>query len=173
MKEGKAKNTDGFITVDEAAQLVRLSHWTLRSWLHKGRLTRYKSGSRTVVNRSELLGLLETQEGEQARDHMDKFQQLVLSATYAVCVVGNTQGIEFELLDVWTGAQLEIIRARRGFIGVIGLVGGVPRAALAVLLDDVTISALSQAFVQRIEDAISALEQAVVLQTGAAILRRL
>ena len=56
--EGKTENAENFLTVDDAAQLVCLSHWTVRSWLHKGLLTRYKSGSRTVVNRSELLELL-------------------------------------------------------------------------------------------------------------------
>jgi excisionase family DNA binding protein len=45
--------------VDEAAQLVGLSHWTIRRWLDSGRLTRYKSGFRTVVRRPELLALLE------------------------------------------------------------------------------------------------------------------
>ncbi len=34
-----------FLTVDEAAQLVRLSHWTIRLWLYKGHLTRYKAKS--------------------------------------------------------------------------------------------------------------------------------
>ena len=56
----KQKRTpaDGFLTVDEAAQFVGLSHWTLRSWLQKGRLTKYKSGSRTLVSPAELLELL-------------------------------------------------------------------------------------------------------------------
>jgi excisionase family DNA binding protein len=49
---------DSFLTVDQAAQLVRLSHWTVRSWLQKGLLTRYKSASRTIVSRSELLEVL-------------------------------------------------------------------------------------------------------------------
>jgi excisionase family DNA binding protein len=44
-----------FLTVDEAAQLVGLSHWTMRSWIQKGHLTRYKSAARTVVSRDELL----------------------------------------------------------------------------------------------------------------------
>ena len=52
--EGKSE----FVTVDEAAELVGLSHWTLRLWLHKGLLTKYKSASRTVVSRSELLALV-------------------------------------------------------------------------------------------------------------------
>jgi excisionase family DNA binding protein len=51
--------SNDFLTVDEAAQLVGLSHWTIRRWLDSGRLTRYKSGFRTVVRRPELLALLE------------------------------------------------------------------------------------------------------------------
>jgi excisionase family DNA binding protein len=53
--KGKTKNADSFLTVDEAAQLVGLSHWTVRNWLQRGLLTRYKSASRTVVSRSEIL----------------------------------------------------------------------------------------------------------------------
>ncbi|MGA2387505.1 MAG: helix-turn-helix domain-containing protein [Candidatus Sulfotelmatobacter sp.] len=48
-----------FLTVDEAAKLASLSHWTIRLWLQKGRLVRYKSGSRTVISRPELLALIE------------------------------------------------------------------------------------------------------------------
>ncbi len=51
-------NSD-FLTVDEAANLVGLSHRTIRRWLEIGKLTRYKALSRTVVSRSELLALLE------------------------------------------------------------------------------------------------------------------
>jgi excisionase family DNA binding protein len=47
------QNESQFLTVDEAAQLASLSHWTIRLWLQKGRLVRYKSGSRTVVSRPE------------------------------------------------------------------------------------------------------------------------
>jgi excisionase family DNA binding protein len=53
----KQTDTTRFLTIDEAARLVGLSHWTLRSWLQKGRLTRFKSGSRTLVSRAELLEL--------------------------------------------------------------------------------------------------------------------
>ena len=52
-------NADGFLTVDEAAHLIGLSHWTVRSWLQKGLLTRYKSAARTVVSRKELLERVE------------------------------------------------------------------------------------------------------------------
>lgn len=51
-------NSD-FLTVNEAANLVGLSHWTIRRWLEMGKLTRYKALSRTVVSRAELLALLE------------------------------------------------------------------------------------------------------------------
>lgn len=46
-----------FISVEAAAQLTGLSHWTIRRWLEPGcaKLTRYKSASRTVVSRAELL----------------------------------------------------------------------------------------------------------------------
>ena len=47
-----------FLTVEEAAQLAGLSHWTIRMWQRKGRLKRYKVGSRTVVSRTELLELV-------------------------------------------------------------------------------------------------------------------
>jgi hypothetical protein len=47
--------TTDFVTVDEAAQLAGISHWTVRTWLTKGFLTRYKSASRTVVSRAEIL----------------------------------------------------------------------------------------------------------------------
>ena len=50
-------NNDDFLTVDEAAELVGLSHWTIRRMLGD-RLTRYKSGARTVVSRAELLELM-------------------------------------------------------------------------------------------------------------------
>jgi hypothetical protein len=48
-------NAEGFLTVEDAAQLAGISHWTVRSWLQKGSLTRYKSASRTVVSRAEIL----------------------------------------------------------------------------------------------------------------------
>jgi excisionase family DNA binding protein len=57
-----------YLTVEEAAELAGLSHWTVRSWLHKGRLTRYKSASRTVVSRTELLALLQPKKTDPAKE---------------------------------------------------------------------------------------------------------
>jgi excisionase family DNA binding protein len=56
--KGKNNNSADFLTVDEAAQLVGLSHWTIRKYMHDAKLQRYVSGSRIVVSRSELLELL-------------------------------------------------------------------------------------------------------------------
>jgi excisionase family DNA binding protein len=54
------QNESKFLTVDEAAQLAHLSHWTIRRWLQAKRLTRYKAGpQKTVVSRPELLALIE------------------------------------------------------------------------------------------------------------------
>lgn len=56
---GKGDKTDEFLTIDQAAQLASRSHWSIRLWLRKGLLTRYKSGpTRTIVRRSELLELV-------------------------------------------------------------------------------------------------------------------
>lgn len=50
--------TEKFITVDCAADLAGLSHWTIRRWLAVGRLTHYRAASRVVVDREELLALM-------------------------------------------------------------------------------------------------------------------
>jgi len=58
-----AKNID-FITVSEAAQLVRMSTDSIRRFLWKKKLRRFKVGSgkgkanRTLVSRAEVLGLI-------------------------------------------------------------------------------------------------------------------
>ena len=56
--EGKRKESAEFLTVDEAARLVGLSHWTVRNYVRRARLTKYRSGNRTLVSRVELLELL-------------------------------------------------------------------------------------------------------------------
>lgn len=63
MRQG-IHNTSKFLTVDEAARLVGLSHWTIRKYIHDSKLQRYKSLNRTVVSRSELLDLVEPKKEE-------------------------------------------------------------------------------------------------------------
>lgn len=67
-----------FITVDEAARLVQRSHWTVRRWLVSGgKLTRYKSLSRAVVRRSDLLELVRPKESiENNADVETAFRKL-------------------------------------------------------------------------------------------------
>jgi|GEM_PF-4729147 excisionase family DNA binding protein len=62
--QGETKNAEDFLTVDEAARRAGISHWTVRSWLQKGLLTRYKSAFRTVVSEPELLSLLKPKRTE-------------------------------------------------------------------------------------------------------------
>jgi excisionase family DNA binding protein len=45
-------------TVDEAAELLRLSHWTIWSWLKTGKLLGSKVGDRRVIRESELQRLI-------------------------------------------------------------------------------------------------------------------
>jgi hypothetical protein len=90
---------------------------------------------------------------------MDQFEQIIVEAVYAICVVGT--GTRFELIDVVTRARLATVRARCDFIGVVGIVDGMPVVKLDVPLDEMTISALSKAFVERIENAIQAVERAM------------
>ena len=96
---------------------------------------------------------------------LDKFERLAWDATYAVCILGNPESRDFELVDIGPKPLTEERRRKMserglGFLGVLGIVGGVPRAALAVELDPVTQSALVQSFLQRIEDAINTVEKA-------------
>jgi hypothetical protein len=98
-------------------------------------------------------------------EKLDKFEHLAFHATYAVCILANSTASDFELIDLGPERLNEEQRRKlseRGmeFIGVIGIVAGVPRVALAVPLDPPTTSALSHAFVQRIEDAINGVERA-------------
>jgi len=47
-----------FYSVDEAAKLLTLSHWTIRAWIRDGRLRSAKIGNRRVVRETELRRLV-------------------------------------------------------------------------------------------------------------------
>ena len=52
----------GLMSIEDAAQFLGgLSQSTIRNWLSKGRLTRVKIGSRTMVRETELLALIQPQ----------------------------------------------------------------------------------------------------------------
>jgi excisionase family DNA binding protein len=47
-----------FVTTKEAAELLRVSHWTVSAWLSQGKLRRFKAGGRTLIARSDLEAFL-------------------------------------------------------------------------------------------------------------------
>jgi excisionase family DNA binding protein len=59
-----AEAQNDFLTVDEAAALVGLSHWTIRKYAKDGKLQRYVRLSRVVISREELLALVTPKKAE-------------------------------------------------------------------------------------------------------------
>jgi excisionase family DNA binding protein len=45
-------------SIQEAADLLRVSHWTLRGWIQLGKLRSAKIGDRRVIRESELMRLV-------------------------------------------------------------------------------------------------------------------
>jgi excisionase family DNA binding protein len=62
LSDGETENLKDFLTIEEAARLVGLSHWTIRLYLQKRRLTKYRLCNRTVVSRKELVALIHVEE---------------------------------------------------------------------------------------------------------------
>ena len=96
---------------------------------------------------------------------MDKFEQLSTAASYGVAIFGNPALDDFCLFDLTKGTpypvedhKREIAERALSFCGVIGIVQGVPRTALAEPLGEYTITALTRAFCERIEAAVTAVE---------------
>lgn len=86
---------------------------------------------------------------------MDKFETLVAEASIAAAILANADVTDIELLPVQPRSyppekvqELARLWASRGlrFIGIVGMVDGQPRSMFTVPLDDLRISALSQAF---------------------------
>ncbi len=47
------------LTTKEAAEVLRVSHWTISAWLSQGKLQRTKVGGRTMINRTDLATVIE------------------------------------------------------------------------------------------------------------------
>jgi len=47
-----------FITVPEAAEILRMSEISIRRFLTKNILIRYKAGNRTLLRRDDVLGMI-------------------------------------------------------------------------------------------------------------------
>lgn len=90
----------------------------------------------------------------------DVFQSLAMRANPAAAVLSNPDGTATELLPVMPRGlsnedldSLVQLWAGRGlaFIGVIGMVDGIPQTALDIPLDPLRMHALSSAFVRHCE----------------------
>lgn len=46
------------LTTKEAAELLRVSHWTVSAWLSKRKLPRIKAGGRTLIAKADLEAFL-------------------------------------------------------------------------------------------------------------------
>jgi excisionase family DNA binding protein len=56
------------LTTKEAAELLRVSHWTVSAWLSQGKLTRTKAGGRTLISKADLEAFLRrSSESKSAR----------------------------------------------------------------------------------------------------------
>lgn len=94
---------------------------------------------------------------------MDKFQKIAFESQLAAVILGN--GTEFELVAL-TGLLSEErtreLQARKfSFVGIVGLIEGRPRTALAEPLDELSSVALAQAYVALIENRINESAKAV------------
>jgi excisionase family DNA binding protein len=59
--DGRATETDGagaYITVPEAADLLRMSEISIRRFLTQKKLARFKAGGRTLLRRDQVLGMV-------------------------------------------------------------------------------------------------------------------
>ena len=89
----------------------------------------------------------------------DKFTNLAMQAhdSLCLCILANPDVTDLELVNVRVAWPLPEDTSREyearqlGFIGVMGVVDGLPRTALDIPLDPVRISALSAAFVKHCE----------------------
>jgi hypothetical protein len=95
----------------------------------------------------------------ELRKAMDqRFLQLAESADYAASIIGNAETRDYLLLDLRQPAPScnsetvrTVIAYHMRYLGVVGIVEGVPRVVLGVPLDPDSISLLTHSFVRRIE----------------------
>jgi hypothetical protein len=90
----------------------------------------------------------------------DRFEQLVHDAQFPVTILGNPQAHDFELIDLTAPlpeeASCNRMRARGlFFIGAVGLVDGVPCAALGSPLNPACLATIAEAYVRHAEAALN------------------
>jgi hypothetical protein len=93
-------------------------------------------------------------------DMLDKFQRIAWYGQSAAAILGN--GAEFQLVDVADVKAIpnedhrqQLLARGFRFIGIVGLIEGSAKIALAEPLDDTTTAALAQAYLVFIEQRIN------------------
>jgi hypothetical protein len=99
----------------------------------------------------------------------DKHEQIAHDAEFVVCILGNPETSDFELIDISHAPLPEHLRTpmrERGFrfLGTVGLLEGVPRTALEEPLSPEITSALAQAYIRHVEAAANARLEVAWLQ---------
>lgn len=54
------------LTTKEAAEVLRVSHWTVSAWLSQGKLKRTKAGGRTLISKMDLEAFITRSSAQQA-----------------------------------------------------------------------------------------------------------
>ena len=64
----KTQTAHKLLTIQEAADTLSLSVWTLRSWAYAGRISSHKLGKRLMVSREELDRIVAETERPRLKD---------------------------------------------------------------------------------------------------------
>jgi excisionase family DNA binding protein len=64
----KTQTAQKLLTIQEAADTLSLSVWTLRSWAYAGRISSHKLGKRLMVSQEELNRILAETERPRLKD---------------------------------------------------------------------------------------------------------
>jgi excisionase family DNA binding protein len=60
------------VNTKEAAELLRVSHWTVSAWLSQGKLRRIKAGGRTLIAKSDLEAFLQSDRNNSGAEIIPK-----------------------------------------------------------------------------------------------------
>lgn len=88
---------------------------------------------------------------------MDRFASLVSSSQVAIAIFGNPALDQFEFKEITSGSMC--LTRCAGFVGIVGVSGFATRTAFAVEVDNITVTALSQAVAKILEEAICRVER--------------
>jgi excisionase family DNA binding protein len=56
-----------FLTTKEAAELLRVSPWTVSAWLSQGKLPRIKAGGRTLISKADIEEFLRRDQPQESK----------------------------------------------------------------------------------------------------------